>query len=168
MLFAPLKGWRHVEVTGQRTAVDYAKIPCDLSGLHFPKAEKIVLVQDNLNTHTQDPFYEAFEPAESRRLIERFQSPAEMLDGTRRSGDQQELWEPITRIAAEAHRCWCQIMSTQSSADGQHVAAGVEHRTMLGFCAQHVSFRYSIHDRAIAGRISPGKRTGMGWMKTKA
>ena len=52
MLFAPLEGWRHVEVTGWRTAVDYTRILRDLADVHFPKAEKIVLVQDNLNTHT--------------------------------------------------------------------------------------------------------------------
>jgi len=73
MLFAPLEGWRHVEVTERRTAVDYAKILRDLSDIHFPNAEKIVLVQDNLNTHTPASLYEAFEPAEARRIIERFE-----------------------------------------------------------------------------------------------
>ena len=73
MLFAPLEGWRHVQVTERRTAIDYAKILRDLSDIHFPKAEKIVLVQDNLNTHTPASLYEAFEPAEARRIIERFE-----------------------------------------------------------------------------------------------
>ncbi|MGF1621260.1 MAG: IS630 family transposase [Rhodomicrobiaceae bacterium] len=73
MLFAPLEGWRHVEVTERRTAIDYANIRRDLSDIHFPSAEKIVLVQDNLNTHTPASLYEAFEPAEARRIIERFE-----------------------------------------------------------------------------------------------
>jgi hypothetical protein len=73
MLFAPLEGWRHVEVTERRTAIDYAKILRDLSDIHFPSAEKIMLVQDNLNTHTPASLYEAFEPAEARRLVERFE-----------------------------------------------------------------------------------------------
>ena len=73
MLFAPLEGWRHVEVTERRTAIDYAKTLRDLSDIHFPAAEKIVLVQDNLNTHTPASLYEAFEPAEARRIIERFE-----------------------------------------------------------------------------------------------
>ncbi len=73
MLFAPLEGWRHVEVTDRRTAVDYAKILRDLSDVHFPMAEKIVLVQDNLNTHTPASLYEAFEPTEARRHINRFE-----------------------------------------------------------------------------------------------
>ena len=51
MLFAPLEGWRHVEVTARRTAIDYAHILRDLADIHFPKADKILLVQDNLNTH---------------------------------------------------------------------------------------------------------------------
>jgi hypothetical protein len=73
MLFAPLEGWRHVEVTERRTAIDYAKILRDLADIHFPNADKIVLVQDNLNTHVPSSLYEAFEPAEARRIIERFE-----------------------------------------------------------------------------------------------
>jgi DDE superfamily endonuclease len=73
MLFAPLEGWRHVEVTARRTAIDYAKILRDLADVHFAKAEKILLVQDNLNTHTPASLYEAFAPAEARRIIERFE-----------------------------------------------------------------------------------------------
>ena len=52
MLFAPLEGWRHVEVTDRRAATDYAAILKDLSDRHFPDASQIVLVQDNLSTHT--------------------------------------------------------------------------------------------------------------------
>jgi hypothetical protein len=73
MLFAPLEGWRHVEVTERRTAIDYAKILRDLADIHFASASKIVLVQDNLNTHTSASLYEAFEPAEARRIAERFE-----------------------------------------------------------------------------------------------
>jgi len=73
MLFAPLEGWRHVEVTERRTAIDYAKILRDLADIHFPKADRIVLVQDNLNTHAPASLYEAFEPSEARRIIERFE-----------------------------------------------------------------------------------------------
>ncbi len=58
MLFAPLEGWRHVKVTERRTAVDYAHVLKELSDIHFAKAEKIVLVQDNLNTHTPASLYE--------------------------------------------------------------------------------------------------------------
>ena len=73
MLFAPLEGWRHVEVTDRHTAVDYAHVLKDLSDTHFVKAKKIVLVQDNLNTHKPASLYEAFPAAEARRLVERFE-----------------------------------------------------------------------------------------------
>jgi len=73
MLFAPLEGFRHVEVTDRRTAIDYAIILKDLSDIHFPHAKKIVLVQDNLNTHSKASLYEAFPPAEAKRLAERFE-----------------------------------------------------------------------------------------------
>jgi DDE superfamily endonuclease len=73
MLFAPLEGWRHVKVTESRTAIDYAHVLRDLADLHFAKASKIVLVQDNLNTHAPSSLYEAFPPAEARRLVERFE-----------------------------------------------------------------------------------------------
>jgi hypothetical protein len=73
MLFAPLEGWRHVEVTDRHTALDYAKLLKELSDQHFPDAARIVLVQDNLNTHKPASLYEAFPAAEARRLVERFE-----------------------------------------------------------------------------------------------
>jgi DDE superfamily endonuclease len=73
MMFAPLEGWRHVKVTDRHTAVDYAQVLKELSDTHFPSAEKILLVQDNLNTHKPASLYEAFPPAEARRLVERFE-----------------------------------------------------------------------------------------------
>jgi hypothetical protein len=73
MMFAPLEGWRHVKVTERRTAIDFAQVLKDLSDIHFAKAEKIVLMQDNLNTHSAASLYEAFPAAEARRLVERFE-----------------------------------------------------------------------------------------------
>ena len=73
MLFAPLEGWRHVEVTDRHAALDYAQILKALSDRHFLDASKIVLVQDNLSTHKPASLYEAFPAAEARRLVERFE-----------------------------------------------------------------------------------------------
>jgi hypothetical protein len=73
MMFAPLEGWRHVKVTDRHTALDYAQVLKELSDTHFPNATKIVLVQDNLNTHKPASLYEAFPPEEARRLVERFE-----------------------------------------------------------------------------------------------
>jgi hypothetical protein len=73
MMFAPLEGWRDVKVTDQRAAVDYAQMLKELSGTHFPKASRIVLVQDNLSTHKPASLYGAFPAAEPRRLVDRFE-----------------------------------------------------------------------------------------------
>jgi hypothetical protein len=97
MMFAPLEGWRCVKVTDRHAssplgpprrrrrrrggscprvflaAVDYAHVIRDLSDTHFPGAAKIVLVQDNLSTHTAASLYAAFPAPEARRLSERFE-----------------------------------------------------------------------------------------------
>ena len=73
MMFAPLEGWRDVKVTDQRAAVDYAQVLKELSDTHFPQTSKIVLVQDNLSTHTPASLYAAFPATEARRLVERFE-----------------------------------------------------------------------------------------------
>jgi uncharacterized small protein (DUF1192 family) len=73
MMFAPLEGWRHLKVTDRHTALDYAQVLKELSDTHFPASVQIVLVQDNLNTHKPASLYEAFPPAEARRLVERFE-----------------------------------------------------------------------------------------------
>jgi hypothetical protein len=73
MMFAPLEGWRHVKVTDRRTAIDYAHVLKDLADVRFARAETIVLIQDNLNTHAAASLYEAFPAAEARRLVERFE-----------------------------------------------------------------------------------------------
>jgi hypothetical protein len=71
MRFAPLAGWRHVQVTERRTHVDFAHCLKDLVDRHFPQAHKIVLRSDNLNTHNPAALYEAFSPQEARRSIEK-------------------------------------------------------------------------------------------------
>jgi len=73
IFFAPLEAWRHVKVTDQRTMIDFAHCLRDLVDLHFPEAEKIVLVMDNLNTHKFASLYEAFAPAEARRIIDKLE-----------------------------------------------------------------------------------------------
>lgn len=73
MMFEPLRGWRHVEVTDRRTKIDFAHVIRDLVDVHYPEAETIVLVMDNLNTHKPASLYEAFPPDEARRLIEKLE-----------------------------------------------------------------------------------------------
>jgi len=73
MFFAPLQNWRDVKVTERRTKVDWAYCMRDLTDIHFPKAEKIVIVQDQLNTHSPACLYEVFAPAEAKRILDRLE-----------------------------------------------------------------------------------------------
>lgn len=73
MFCEPLRGWRYVRVTERRTKVDWAFALRDMLSEHYPNAEKIILVMDNLNIHSPSSFYEAFEPTLARQLTERLQ-----------------------------------------------------------------------------------------------
>lgn len=73
MRFEPLGGRRRVKVTDQRTKIDFAYVIREMVDKDYPDAEVIVLVMDNLNTHKPASLYEAFEPAEARRLIEKLE-----------------------------------------------------------------------------------------------
>ena len=67
----PKKGWRHTDVSERRTKIDWANQIRELLTVHYPKAKKIRLVQDNLNTHSLGSLYEAFSPEIARGLAER-------------------------------------------------------------------------------------------------
>lgn len=69
----PLQGWRQATVTSRRTRKDWAQVIKALVDERYPAAERIVLVMDNLNTHTLGSLYEAFPPAEARRLAEKLE-----------------------------------------------------------------------------------------------
>ena len=71
--FQPLAGWRHVLIREHRTKVDYAYAMRYLVDELFPEADVVVVVQDNLNTHTPAALYEAFEPAEAKRILDRLE-----------------------------------------------------------------------------------------------
>ena len=98
MLFEPLAGWRHVEVTDRRTAVDFATVLRDLSDRYYPQAQKVVLVMDNLNTHKLASLYEAFAPEEARRLAERFE-----IHYTPKHGSWLDMAE--TELSVLARQC---------------------------------------------------------------
>lgn len=71
MAFEPLQAWRHVWTLPQRRRVDFAVCVRELCDEVYPEAETIRLVCDNLNTHSAASFYEAFAPAEARRLAKK-------------------------------------------------------------------------------------------------
>ena len=67
----PLSGWRHVAVQKQRTRIDWAREIEELLRTRYAQAEKVLLVCDNLNTHTKGAFYETFEPSKARAILDR-------------------------------------------------------------------------------------------------
>lgn len=71
--FEPLQGKRQVKVTDRRTKIDWAQFIQELVDVDDPHAKKIVLVMDNLNTHTGSSLYEAFEPAEAKRILDKLE-----------------------------------------------------------------------------------------------
>lgn len=73
ILFEPLAGKRFIATHSHRKSVDWAHVMKDLADVHYPDAEVIVVVMDNLNTHKLASFYEAFEPEEAHRLSRRFE-----------------------------------------------------------------------------------------------
>lgn len=73
IVFQPLAGWRHIEVSERRTKLDFAGQMQALVDEHFPQAERIRVVLDNLNTHTPAALYEAFAPAEARRILRKLE-----------------------------------------------------------------------------------------------
>ncbi len=73
MLSEPLAGKRHVKVTHRRTKIDWAYCVREMVDQIYPDAEQIVLVMDNLNTHNKSSLYEAFEPAEAKRIADKLE-----------------------------------------------------------------------------------------------
>lgn len=73
MIACPERGWRHVKVTQRRGTLDFAHILKELVDVHFPDAQRIRLVMDNLNTHTLASLYEVFDASEARRIARKFE-----------------------------------------------------------------------------------------------
>jgi len=73
MVNEPLKGKRYVRVLKSKTKKDWAKVIREIADKHYPKAERIRLVMDNLNTHKPSALYETFPPQEAKRIWDRFE-----------------------------------------------------------------------------------------------
>jgi DDE superfamily endonuclease len=73
MLNEPLRGWREVILGDHRRSLEWAQVIKHLVDVHYPDAERIVLVMDQLNTHTPGSLYEAFEPTEAQRLTDKLE-----------------------------------------------------------------------------------------------
>jgi transposase len=73
LMVEPLRGWRHVEVREHKTSADWAEVIRRLLTRHYPRARRVRLIMDNLNTHALGALYETFAPAEARALCERLE-----------------------------------------------------------------------------------------------
>ena len=98
MLFAPLEGWRRVEVSERRTRTDWARVVRQLVDEDYLDKDRIVLVLDNLNTHHPSSLYDAFEPAEARRIAQRLE-----IHYTPKHGSWLNMAEP--ELAVSARQC---------------------------------------------------------------
>ncbi len=120
--FEPLAGNSIVQVRSQRTRKDYAEFMKELADVHYPEVDKIVLIQDNLNTHSAGSFYETFTAEEAYRVSTRFESHHTPKKGSwlnmveielsvfakqcldRRIGDQGTLQREGQALAQERNR----------------------------------------------------------------
>lgn len=138
MLFEPLAGTRHVKVTDRRTAVDFAEVIRDLLDVHYPHAEKVVLVMDNLNTHKLASLYQAFPAEEARRLIERLE-----IHHTPKHGSWLNMAE--IELSALATQCLDRRIA-DSETLAREVAAWQKSRNHAG---NTVNWRFTTQDARI-------------------
>jgi hypothetical protein len=134
----PLRGWRDVTVSQRRTRIDWAHCVKDLVDVHYPDAERIVLVQDNLNTHTPASLYEAFEPAEAKRLADRLE-----LHYTPKHGSWLNTAE--IELAVLSEQCLDRRVADQATLE-REVAAWQAARNA---CGRGVDWRFTTKDARI-------------------
>jgi DDE superfamily endonuclease len=134
----PLAGWRDVMVSDRRTRIDWAHCVKDLVDVHYPHAERIVLVQDNLNTHTPASLYETFEPVEAKRLADRLE-----LHYTPKHGSWLNMAE--IELAVLAEQCLDRRLADRATLE-REVAAWQAARNADG---RGVDWRFTTEDARI-------------------
>jgi DDE superfamily endonuclease len=134
----PLTGWRRVQVTERRTRGDWAAFVRELVEVHYPYAEKIVLVMDKLNTHTTASLYEAFPPALARRLCEKLE-----IHYTPKHGSWLNMAE--IELSVLSRQCLNRRIGSQPELE-QQVAAWQQDRNTQ---AVKVNWRFTTDDARI-------------------
>ena len=134
----PLRGWRDVTVSQRRTRTDWAHCVKELLDVCYPNAEQVVLVQDNLNTHTPASLYEAFEPAEAKRLADRLE-----LHYTPKHGSWLNMAEIELSVLAE--QCLDRRLADRATLQ-REVAAWQAARNAAG---RGVDWRFTTEDARI-------------------
>jgi len=112
MMFEPLTGKRHVEVTERRTKIDWAYCMRQLADEIYPEAEQIVRLMDNLNTHKKASLYEAFEPAEAKRIADKLE-----IHYTPKHGSWLNMAE--IEMSVLSRQCLAERMDNISRLDGE-------------------------------------------------
>jgi hypothetical protein len=147
MFFQPLIGWRHVEVTEQRTKRDFAYRMKDLVDLHFPQAEVIRLVLDNLNTHSPAALYEIFEPQEARRIVRKLEFHYTPKHGSWLNMAEIEISvldrQCLDRRLAEIPKVRSEVLSWETLRNDQH--ATVDWRFTTTKARSKMQYLYPSH-----------------------
>ena len=138
MVCEPLRGWREVMVRDRRTRIDWAQCIKELVDVHYPDAEKIVLIQDNLNTHTPASLYEAFPPAEAKRLADKLE-----LHYTPKHGSWPNMAE--IELGILAGQCLDRRLPDRETLEHE-VAAWVTKRNAA---IRTIDWRFTTHDARI-------------------
>ena len=138
MFTEPLMGRRWVDVTEHRTKVDWAHQIKELVDLRYPRAEQIVLVMDNLNTHTPASLYEAFDPSEARRLAQKLE-----IHYTPKHGSWLNMAE--IELSILSRQCLERRVPDLETLEAE-VAAWQERRDQKG---GKIEWRFSTHDARI-------------------
>ena len=138
LVTAPLRGWRHVRVSQQRTRLDFAQCIKDLVDVHYPHAEQIVLVMDQLNTHSPASLYDAFPAAEAKRLADRLE-----IHYTPRHGSWLNMAE--IELSALQRQCLTRRLGNRATLE-QEVAAWVTARNET---ATNIDWRFTTSDARI-------------------
>jgi hypothetical protein len=112
MFFEPLRGWRHVWVTDQRRKVEWACCVKELLDVHYPKATKVRLVCDNLNTHSGGSLYQAFAAREAKRLCDRLE-----FHPTPKHGSWLNMAE--TELSVLSGQCWDRRLESKELVVGE-------------------------------------------------
>ncbi len=113
----PLRGWRHVTVSARRTRIDFAHCVKELVDVHYPDAERVVLVMDQLNTHTPASLYAAFPPVEAKRLADKLE-----IHHTPKHGSWLNMAE--LELSVLARQCLRQRLGDRTAMEGAVTAWG--------------------------------------------
>jgi hypothetical protein len=123
MFCEPLSGWRQVRVRERRTKIDWARAVEELLRTRYATAEKVILVCDNLNTHTAGAFYEAFDPETARALVRRLEFRYTPKHGSWLNVAESELSAMTGQCLADRRFATIAALQEEASAWHEHTNA---------------------------------------------